>query len=171
MKRYPAVIGAVGLVLWLTDPSGAYWLGGQRWASGSSIVMHLQQGSPGGTLLDGSTSWNAVTEDALTYQWTAPQGAFGSATGTVALQVVFRDRLPSGARLLQGQSLVSTGGRYRLLYQGDGNLVLYDDVQRTAPWSSNTGGTSAGQAAMQSDGNIVVYRSDGQPAWDRFSAN
>lgn len=133
--------------------------------------------------------------DSLTYQWTAPQGAFsnataastvwtapvqpgsvtatvtvqdgrgGSATGTVALQVVFRDRLQSGARLLPGQSLVSTNGRYRLLYQADGNLVLYDDVERTAPWASNTVGTSAGQAVLQGDGNFVVYDAQGIGRW------
>lgn len=166
--------------------------------------------------------------DSLTYRWTAPQGTFsnstassttwtapndpanitvtvtvqdgrgGSATATVSLQVVRPDRLQPGARLLTGQALVSGNARYRLLYQGDGNLVLYDDVDRTALWASNTTGT-AGQAimqfdgnfviydaqgaarfttntagnpnaflAVQNDGNIVVYRSDGQPVWHRF---
>lgn len=136
--------------------------------------------------------------DALTYQWSAPQGAFstataastvwtapvqpgsvtatvtvqdgrgGTSTGTVALQVVFRDRLVSGARLVAGQSLVSSNGRYRLLYQPDGNLVLYDDVERTVPWATNTAGATAGQAAMQTDGNFVVYDGQGR---DRFATS
>lgn len=384
MKTRLALLGAAGIALWFTDPGGAYSLYGQRWASGSNIVMHLQQGSSG-TLLDGSTSWNAVSEgalgiwnpflssasfrvvrdstegvalrngvnnviwdddvygdsfgdavaitryiyrvsdnamlegdvvfdrgrswnsyrgnlrsasaggtlydlrrvalhefghvlgldhpdehgqsvtaimnsrvsnldslqtddtngaraiygsatpapsnraptvtascnpctvetgqttnlsatatdpdgDALTYQWTAAQGAFSSATApatvwtaplqpggvtatitvqdargarataNVALQVVFRDRLPSGARLLPGQSLSSTNGRYRLLYQADGNLVLYDDVARTAPWTSNSAGATAGQASMQTDGNFVVYDGQGRDRWTTATA-
>jgi hypothetical protein len=61
----------------------------------------------------------------------------------VAPKAAPRDRLQAGAGLLAGQSLTSTSGRYRLLYQSDGNLVLYDDVARTALWASNTGGSSA----------------------------
>ena len=138
--------------------------------------------------------------DALTYRWTAAQGTFSSAsaantmwtaplqpgtvtatvtvddgrggtsTGTAALQVVFRDRLRPGARLLSGQSLTSTNGRYRLLYQSDVNLVLYDDVARTAPWASNTAGTTAGQAVMQTDGNFVIYDGQGKDRWATATA-
>ena len=50
----------------------------------------------------------------------------------------------------------------RLVWQGDGNLVLY--TTGGAPvWSSNTGG--AGKAlSFQPDGNLVVYRSLGTSA-------
>jgi len=136
--------------------------------------------------------------DALTYRWTVPQGVFSSATttgtvwtaplqpvsvsatvtvedgrggtahDTVALTVVFRDRLRPGARLLPGQSLTSTGGGYRLFYQSDGNLVLY--AGGTAVWTSNTANTSAGSAAMQSDGNFVVYDGQGAARWFTGSA-
>lgn len=129
---------------------------------------------------------------------TVQDGRGGSATATVSLQVVRPDRLQPGARLLPGQALVSGNARYRLLYQSDGNLVLYDDVDRTALWASETPGT-AGQAimqfdgnfviydaqgvarfttniagnanaflAVQNDGNLVLYRADGQPIWHRF---
>ena len=133
--------------------------------------------------------------DALTYQWTASQGTFsnanaastvwtapgqpgtvaatvtvqdgrgGTATDTVAVLVVLLDRLQSGSRLLPGQSLTSTGGRYRLFYQPDGNLVLYDDVEGIAVWNTGTAGAGAGQAVMQGDGNFVVYDAQGTPAW------
>ena len=65
VKARLAVLAAACVVLWLTHPGGAYWRSGKRWASGSNIVMHLQQGSPTGTLIDGSTSWNKVSENAL----------------------------------------------------------------------------------------------------------
>ena len=60
MNAGVAVLAAACVVLWLTHPGGAYSLSGRQWASGSTIAMHLQQGSPAGTLIDGSTSWNAV---------------------------------------------------------------------------------------------------------------
>ena len=65
MKARLAVLGAACVVLWLTHPGGAYWRLGQRWASGSDVVMHLQQGSPTRATIDGSTSWNSVSETAL----------------------------------------------------------------------------------------------------------
>ena len=58
-----ALLGATCLMLWLTYPGRAYSLSGQQWTS--DIVMHLQMGSPSGTLIDGNTSWNQVAEDAL----------------------------------------------------------------------------------------------------------
>jgi len=79
--------------------------------------------------------------------------------------VVQGDRLQSGAALLPGQSLTSANGRYRLLYQSDGNLVLYDDAEGTATWSSDTIEGGAGQAVMQGDGNFVLYDAQGSPVW------
>ena len=65
----------------------------------------------------------------------------------------------------EGRQLISADGRFRLAYQSDGNLVLYDDVLHTAPWSSGTAGRSAGLAGMQGDGNFVVYDASIAPRW------
>ncbi|MBI4263778.1 MAG: hypothetical protein HY657_05350, partial [Acidobacteria bacterium] len=129
--------------------------------------------------------------DAVTVQWSAPQGAFSSptaatttwtapaqtgsvgitvtaqdsrgarATASLTLEVVPRDRLDSGASLLPGEVLVSRNRRYRLAYQHDGNLVLYDDVAQTVLFATHTGGTSTGRAIMQGDGHFVVYDASG----------
>jgi hypothetical protein len=76
-----------------------------------------------------------------------------------------RDRLYAGAQLMPGQSIASPSNRYRLLMQADGNLVLYDDVERSAPWSTKTPGTAAGHVIMQSDGNLVLYDGQGRDQW------
>lgn len=66
--------------------------------------------------------------------------------------------------LKPGDTLNSTSGRLHFCYQGDGNLVLYND--RWEPiWASDTAGYSAGFVAMQGDGNLVVYDADGVPRW------
>ena len=284
-----AVLAAACVVLWLTHPGGAYSLSGRQWASGSTIAMHLQQGSPTGTLIDGSTSWNAVSEGALALwnpflndvsfgvvrdstegkardndvnnvfwnddvygdafgddvlavtlilyrvsdsslietdvifnqgkSWNSYRGNLRDSSGGGRLYDLRRvalhefghvlglghpdeegqsvtaimnshignvdglraddtdgaraiygtspsmDQLQSGSRLLPGESLTSTSGRYRLLYQLDGNLVLDDDVEEVQLWTTGTAGTSAGQAVMQSDGNFVLYDSQMTPGW------
>jgi hypothetical protein len=71
------------------------------------------------------------------------------------------DTLASGESLQPNQSRTSPDGSSTLIYQGDGNLVLYRSPAE--PWSSNTQDTSPGFTAMQGDGNLVVYDSSGTP--------
>ena len=71
--------------------------------------------------------------------------------------------LQPGQLLRSGDGLGSSGGDYYLLYQTDGNLVLYDG--NWAPmWASNTSG-DPGIAVMQGDGNFVLYDARGVPVW------
>src|SRR5215467_7521568 len=79
-----------------------------------------------------------------------------SATLTVPRQPSDATMNP-GDFLLQGQSRHSADGRFRLVYQVDGNLVLYQGS--TPLWGSGTWGTTPGFVAMQADGNFVVYDS------------
>lgn len=80
--------------------------------------------------------------------------------------------LRAGQVLQTGQYLYSAvlGNAYwhKLIMQGDGNLVLYlytKDGKVTPKWSTSTN-TPGSYVAMQSDGNFVVYRPNGTPAWD-----
>ena len=71
----------------------------------------------------------------------------------------------SARRLLPDESFRSSSGRYRLTYQSDGDLVLYDEQMRTRLWTANTAGTAPGQTLLQTDGNFVVYDSAGVNRW------
>ena len=62
--------------------------------------------------------------------------------------IVPGNALRSGARLVAGEALTSLNGRFRLLYQPDGNLVLYDDTDGTAAWNTGTAAGGAGQAIL-----------------------
>ncbi len=68
--------------------------------------------------------------------------------------------LTNGATLLPDQYLLSPNHAYKLLYQTDGNLVLYRG-DGLALWASNTGGQTPGQVIMQADGNLVIYGPSG----------
>ncbi|OFW17034.1 MAG: hypothetical protein A3F70_05430 [Acidobacteria bacterium RIFCSPLOWO2_12_FULL_67_14] len=65
MRARLAILGAAALVMLITQAPTAYWAHGQRWASGSAIVMQLQLGLPMQPLSDGHPSWDAVAAGAL----------------------------------------------------------------------------------------------------------
>jgi hypothetical protein len=69
-----------------------------------------------------------------------------------------------GEVLSHGNAITSTSGRYTFVYQGDGNLVLYDNGN--ALWASNTAGQPVGVCIMQGDGNLVIYAPGGAAVWD-----
>ncbi len=73
-----------------------------------------------------------------------------------------RNILASTQILYQGESLESPNGRFKLVLQADGNLVLYDKDK--ALWSSGTNGKDAKKLVMQNDGNLVLYGPNG-PVW------
>lgn len=70
------------------------------------------------------------------------------------------DRLTRGDRLVVGTQLLSGG--YRLVMQGDGNLVVYNPGGRPL-WSSGTKGGN--RFIMQGDGNLVMYNSSNKAIW------
>jgi len=79
--------------------------------------------------------------------------------------------VPSAGVMLPGDTLYpdfeakcSSSRFFCLYYQGDGNLVLYQN-RSSAVWSTGTTGGNAGFATMQSDGNFVVYNGNGSPVW------
>lgn len=85
-----------------------------------------------------------------------PQGAL------TACQVT---QLPGGFEFQKNQPVYSCSKKYSLVFQQDGNLVLYDVETKRALWDSMTGQTGADSAVFQRDGNLVVYRT-GSPLWN-----
>ena len=66
-------------------------------------------------------------------------------------------RLVGGDQLRLGQSLRSPNGQCQLAFQPDSNLVIYDN-NRAAVWTTHSQGSGATLAAMQGDGNLVLYK-------------
>jgi subtilisin family serine protease len=78
------------------------------------------------------------------------------------------DHLIRGQALTAGQQLVSGNGLYRLVMQGDGNLVLYNQINQ-ALWHLGTFGNPGAFLVFQGDGNVVLYRANGTPLWQTVS--
>jgi hypothetical protein len=105
------------------------------------------------------------------------------------------DDIAAGEALNINQAIMSANGRYLLLYQGDGDLVLYDGgtpgwstgtagsppgvvIMRAdgelvvrdpdvAVWSSGTGGNPGSRLVVRDDGELVIVRPDGEVVWSR----
>lgn len=76
--------------------------------------------------------------------------------------------LASGQNLAVGDTRVSQDGRFTLVLQSDGNLVLYQGS--TPLWASGTNGLPVTRCSMQTDGNLVLYSSNGTPYWHTNTA-
>jgi hypothetical protein len=82
------------------------------------------------------------------------------------------DSLRVGEQLTPGNSITSFDGRFQLILQVDGNLVIYDRGENNrAIWSSRTNGQAAARAVMQDDGNFVIYGPTGNAIWATGSSS
>ena len=75
------------------------------------------------------------------------------------------DTAYSNGILKIGGSITSSDKRFYLVYQGDGNLVLYRKSDNKALWASNTVTSRVGVTIMQGDGNLVIYDTNMVPYW------
>jgi hypothetical protein len=74
------------------------------------------------------------------------------------------NNLQPGQQLAQGGLIRSSDGRFILVLQTDGNLVLY--YYNVALWNSGTyGNSSINRAVMQADGNFVLYDASNVQRW------
>jgi len=77
--------------------------------------------------------------------------------------------MTSNQGLVPGQSITSQDGRFTLIFQTDGNLVLYAPGGQ-ALWASNTAGHVVWDAVMQGDGNLVIYDPRAHALWASATA-
>jgi hypothetical protein len=71
-------------------------------------------------------------------------------------------QLRAGQFLRAGQSRESPDRRFRLVMRPEGHLELVELATARQMWSAQTEGNAGAHAAMQSDGNFVVYSSSRQ---------
>jgi hypothetical protein len=79
---------------------------------------------------------------------------------------LFSGGIANGEYLFQGQMVWSPSCTYRVVMQGDGNLVVYNNVSGAAMWNAGTVGHPGAFAVLQGDGNFVIYpRDSGTALW------
>ncbi|MCY4119477.1 MAG: hypothetical protein OXG72_00960 [Acidobacteria bacterium] len=77
------------------------------------------------------------------------------------------NQLIGGQQLQPGEFIQARSSACRLEFQTDGNLVAYHNG--VAYWNAGTRGADGGSAAMQIDGNLVVYDATGAARWSTLT--
>jgi len=85
--------------------------------------------------------------------------------GQNALTNLSTDHLSASGQIHPNQFIRSADGRYFLMAQTDGNIVLYGPGYHVL-WTTGTGGHPGGAyITVQTDGNVVVYSATSAPLW------
>jgi len=131
------------------------------WASNTNgACTSINNGVPEGAYLTLQTNGNLAV-----YCNSGGNAIWSSGTVNVPSHLDYVNySLPDGI-MYPGQSLETANLLYRLVLQGDGNLVEYSNSSGTALWSSGTTGKSVADLNMQPDGNLVLYGTNGQALW------
>jgi hypothetical protein len=131
--------------------------------SGGSFVSPggEAQGVTSGGGIPGGSNDNCSVASPVTFH--QPIQPLINAYGLVLDTVQTCGRMNPGRTLPNGGSVTSCDGRFTLVIQSDGNLVLYQ-AGVGAIWANYVFG-SGHVLAMQTDGHLVVYNSGGQPVW------
>jgi len=108
---------------------------------------------PGGYLVVNGNNVLSIIQNGVA-RWTSGEAPPVSGGSSV---------LASGETLNVDRTKNSPDGRFTLIMQADGNLVLYQGS--TPLWASGTAGTPVVRCSMQGDGNLVLYSSNGTPYW------
>lgn len=154
------VYGSNGGVRWASATSGrgATWLAMQ---SDGNLVLYTATGQAvWATRTVGTPSPQLVMQNdgnLVMYDGTG-RAVWSSNTGFIGF------KLSAGSILTAGQQITSLDGGYRVILQGDGNLVQYT-AGGGVVWATMTMGSGATWMAMQSDGNLVLYTASGAPRW------
>lgn len=87
-----------------------------------------------------------------------------AASGHQLLLTTTTETLGPGQRMVTNDRIRSVDGRYELIMQGDGNLVIHRNG--TPIWSRGccVAGT---RLVVQNDANVVMYRPSGGVSWAR----
>jgi predicted heme/steroid binding protein len=70
----------------------------------------------------------------------------------------------SGGRLSRGERYHSTNRQYYVIFQDDGNLVVYNSSNQPL-WGADCHGKGGNRCVFQPDGNLVVYDASNAPIW------
>ncbi|MBB5803186.1 YVTN family beta-propeller protein [Saccharothrix ecbatanensis] len=106
----------------------------------------------------------AFTPDGTEFYLIHDAGQYITVHDTTGAPARGSDRVVRGESLAVGQYRTSRDGRFRLIMQSDGNLVLYAATGE-ALWHTRTNGSGATRAVLQHDGNFVLYTPAGVAKW------
>jgi hypothetical protein len=154
---------------WLTEAGYATCNDIDQWFEISGIVNALDSGSvPNWTkvFIYHLRTNSTCGETLINPNWTKRYAYH-------ALAAYYNNHVQTGIlspnkKLMPDEAVLSPDKRFKLIYQSDGNLVLYR-WDMVPLWHTFTNGSNVGHAIMQNDGNFVVYDVGGTPLWHSWT--
>lgn len=149
---------SAGKAVWTSQTSGHTGAATYLGSDGNVVVYSAGKTPLFATATEGHDSGNLVVQDDGNVVVRDSSG-----TPLWSTQVDGGSKLDAGQWLSVNQYRTSPNGRYLLVEQSDGNLVLLDG--KTPIWSSGTDHHPGASAKLQEDGNLVVSASGGAGLW------
>ncbi len=137
-----------------------------------ATARFTSRGAPGSrevliqvSLAGGDTKYATVT---IEVTGTQPPPSFQVVRTSCA--GVLGNALTSGSFLMPGNQIRSPNNRYQLVFQTDGNLVLYDTnfSMPSVVWAANTYDRGGARALMNADGSLQVQMGNGLVLWSTY---
>ncbi|XP_053187202.1 B-type lectin plumieribetin-like isoform X2 [Scomber japonicus] len=85
--------------------------------------------------------------------------------GCVPERSTLKDHIVTYQELRKGDFLISQNGKYKAVFQQDGNFVILADGDDSPIWATGTAGKNAFRITVQPDNNLVVYTEQNEPVW------
>lgn len=138
-----------------------------KWTSATACDGTPETSSGGETTTDGGGETTTTTESGGGTTTTTDGGGDAGTETTTTATCGWME----GDGVLYGdEAFYSCDGRFALVMQTDGNLVLYEVGTLNALWNAGTQGNSGAAMVMQTDGNLVVYNAWGTAIWDSHTS-
>jgi hypothetical protein len=150
-----------GTCFTLTDYAFNDEMSSFAWATGSSattLTFYKDVDCSGSSFSSSLAASSSTSESDVGSTWNDQVSSFRVGSVTASDQELSMNGTCYGA----GTTLMDNGYE-NLVFQGDGNLVLYRTYgsSSSAVWGSGTNGKNATSVCLQTDGNMVVYGSSG----------
>ena len=161
-----------GQVLWQSRTSGQSIAYGILQTDGNFVLYRTNGSAAFDTHTGGTSSQTFVLQnDGNIVLYQADQHVAWSTYTVIPghpeqLQPTGSDRLTSGARINPGQFMQSSDHPLRVAPAGRRQPGSLRQLGYHVLWNSHTGGQPVAYGVMQGDGNFVLYRTNGQPAFD-----
>lgn len=155
--------------LWNTNTSGSISAasGGLVLQSDGNLVLYNGNGNVLWSTGTGGNSGDSLVVqndgNVVLYSWSG-KAMWSTGTGSgFEADNLWKSNLTDGQNMTTCEFIQSADGRFTLLEQCNGDLVLYGPGYSTM-WHSNTANYGGASLAMQTDGNLVIYAPNNGPA-------
>ena len=99
------------------------------------------------------------------------KGSSGQTVQTSGPVIYSKGVIPPNTFLVKNQRHFSGDNRYYLIFQEDGNLVVYKatNTPNKAVWQTGTHGIAMQKCVFQADCNLVLYDYKNKPRWNSWA--